>query len=318
MSITSLGAPDEAIQGPILVQGLVQYLFQGRQMSPRPRSTQEGINSHKGVILSQGMKFWARCADDPWGLKLYVTGLIFSSIVQTALETYKVWLEVIIRRHWAVRIGEIIGAHTGYRDPLTASIWAFPLWVFGSLVLALSLTTLLSVFLWNARTGLDYLDKTLKGLMALTWETAALPTICMILASCLYRREFSGARHLDLFFILLTGKLYTLGILRTLNSRTRFRERLVSTDQGRTTLSKFEWRMTSLPNSTVSQNQLAPNEVPIRGSPSLPIIERTVGTLSIASLAIGLDDISGEIGVHQRPDLYSRSHSSHIPLPAPA
>ena len=32
--------------------------------------------------------------------------------------------------------------------------------------------------------------------------------------------------NLDLFFAILTGKVYTLGLLRTLNKRTQFRERL--------------------------------------------------------------------------------------------
>nr|VWO95464.1 N/A [Ganoderma boninense] len=47
--------------------------------------------------------------------------------------------------------------------------------------------------------------------------------------------------HLDLFFAILTGKLYTIGILRTLNSRTLLRERLQSIPLGRQSLSRWEW-----------------------------------------------------------------------------
>ena len=43
--------------------------------------------------------------------------------------------------------------------------------------------------------------------------------------------------NLDLFFAILTGKVYTLGLLRTLNKRTQFRERLHSGDLGRKSLS---------------------------------------------------------------------------------
>ncbi len=47
--------------------------------------------------------------------------------------------------------------------------------------------------------------------------------------------------NLDLFFAILTGKVYTLGLLRTLNKRTQFRARLHSGDLGRKSLSEWEW-----------------------------------------------------------------------------
>ncbi|GBE79931.1 hypothetical protein SCP_0211330 [Sparassis crispa] len=42
------------------------------------------------------------------------------------------------------------------------------------------------------------------------------------------------------------GKLYTLGILRTVNCRKDFRERLASTDLGRHTLSSYQWNQEPL------------------------------------------------------------------------
>jgi hypothetical protein len=47
--------------------------------------------------------------------------------------------------------------------------------------------------------------------------------------------------HLVLFFVLLTGKLYVIGMLRTLNSRVKLRERMKSHDLGRTSLGDFQW-----------------------------------------------------------------------------
>lgn len=47
--------------------------------------------------------------------------------------------------------------------------------------------------------------------------------------------------HLVLFFVLLTGKLYVIGMLRTLNSRAKLRERMKSHDLGRTSLGDFQW-----------------------------------------------------------------------------
>jgi hypothetical protein len=48
--------------------------------------------------------------------------------------------------------------------------------------------------------------------------------------------------HLILFFVLLTGKLYAIGMLYTLNSRVMLRERMRSTDLGRTSLAgTWQW-----------------------------------------------------------------------------
>jgi hypothetical protein len=48
-------------------------------------------------------------------------------------------------------------------------------------------------------------------------------------------------RHLVLFFLLMTGKFYTLGIMRSLNSRPELRGRMTSDDIGRTSLSDWQW-----------------------------------------------------------------------------
>ena len=51
---------------------------------------------------------------------------------------------------------------------------------------------------------------------------------------------------MDLFFSLLTGKLYTLGILRTLNLRASFRASMASHDLGgRQSLGDFDWNSAS-------------------------------------------------------------------------
>ncbi|KZT02145.1 uncharacterized protein LAESUDRAFT_794327 [Laetiporus sulphureus 93-53] len=303
MNITSpISPPDAGTQGPILMQGLRQYLLQG-------------------VILSQGAKFCSRCANDSARLRLYVASLVFSSVLQTVLETYKVWMEVIDHLHWyivplystefllnglicimcegflirrcwkstqrsylvlaglrslalatftaniylAVRIATTISIASGYADPLKVCHWAFPLWVFGSLTLSISFTCILSMYLWKIQTGLTYLDKMLRNIIVLTWETAALPSTCTIIAAVFYcsrevmefrcvsftaRSGITDPRHLDLLFILLTAKRYTLGILRTLNARVHIRECLASKDLGRVTLSDYNWNDASAPSSS--------------------------------------------------------------------
>ncbi|KAI0750991.1 hypothetical protein C8Q80DRAFT_544580 [Daedaleopsis nitida] len=299
----SYDRPDPATAGPILVQGFLHYLCQG-------------------VIITQAKKFYDRWEDDSVALRVYVFALLCFSLLQTILESYKVWVVVIDGLHWwtnrlhfteflcnalicslcelflvrrcykmtgrrtwvlaclgglsfttiaasiflTVKIALVIGPIASdpiHIDPLHASIFAYPLWVYGTLAMALSLTTLLSRALWRTKTGLPYLDRTLAHIIAITWETAALPAACMLasaiiysvrgaaksinpadadsLADVVHRVSAFQETNLDLFFAILTGKVYTLGLLRTLNSRTQFRARLDSSYIGRRSLSGYQW-----------------------------------------------------------------------------
>ncbi|KAI0353026.1 hypothetical protein OH77DRAFT_1407940, partial [Trametes cingulata] len=300
------GRPDKATSGPILIQGFLQYLCQGMS----------------AISTARHAKFYHRWDDDPVGLRIYVVSLLFFSLLQTVLESYKTWIETIIGKHWwtsrlhfteflcnalicslceaflirrcyrvtqrnmtvlvllcallitttiasvilTIRIAQVIGplADHGYADPLHASLFAYPLWVYGTLVMALSITAILSASLYRNRTGLRHLDRTLNHIIFITFESAALPTACMLASAIIYSirdarasaaaaaasssahestsAEMSAqALHLDLFFAILTGKVYTLGLLRTLNSRTQFRAGLHTSNLGRRSLTGWEW-----------------------------------------------------------------------------
>jgi hypothetical protein len=54
----------------------------------------------------------------------------------------------------------------------------------------------------------------------------------------------------------MTGKLYVLGTLRSLNSRVHLRERLKSHDLGRTSLSDWHWQKAT-PASTDLVNEVS-------------------------------------------------------------
>jgi hypothetical protein len=58
---------------------------------------------------------------------------------------------------------------------------------------------------------------------------------------------------LTLFFIIITGKVYALSLMHTINSRQAMRERFKSHDHGRTSLSRFQW---SEPQTLVELNVL--------------------------------------------------------------
>jgi len=119
--------------------------------------------------------------------------------------------------------------------------FSFNYWIFGSLVLDVTITSILMVYLWRSRTGVDNLDKALKHITAVTWESAAVPSVFQIIAVSMYNSGSGESRHLVLLFLLMTGKFYTLGILRSLNSRPALRGRMTSDAMGRTSLSGWQW-----------------------------------------------------------------------------
>ena len=65
-------------------------------------------------------------------------------------------------------------------------------------------------------------------------------------------------QSLALFFIIVTGKVYALSLMHTINSRQAMRERFKSHDLGRTSLSQFQW---SQPQTLVGSDGLSTPEV---------------------------------------------------------
>ncbi|KAJ3732870.1 hypothetical protein DFJ43DRAFT_284286 [Lentinula guzmanii] len=129
-------------------------------------------------------------------------------------------------------------------DTLMESLqFVFSYWVFGSLVLDLIVASILITTLWRAKTGLEDSDRVVWSVITLTCESAALPCISMIAAGSLFHSNKEG--NLVLFFLLLSGKLYSYGLLRTLNSRDGFRLRLNSNNLGRATLGDCHWDRTN-------------------------------------------------------------------------
>ncbi|KAF5388130.1 hypothetical protein D9615_000481 [Tricholomella constricta] len=102
-------------------------------------------------------------------------------------------------------------------------------------VIVTSIRTLLNqsrtvvISLWKSKTGLVELDQVLMQIISITLESSALPA------------------------------LYTIGMLRTLNSRAKLRQRMKSHDLGRTSLGEWQWDQATNPSS-FSSNLLS--EVP--------------------------------------------------------
>ncbi|KAJ3758882.1 hypothetical protein EV360DRAFT_82629 [Lentinula raphanica] len=172
---------------------------------------------------------WKITNHNPWVLYplsvLSITAII-ANFVQAII------LPLVINRTDS-RSGEYFGSIR----LMTLLQFVFSYWIFGSLLLDLAVASILITTLWRAKSGLKDSDKVVWSVITLTFESATLPCVSMIAAASVYHSNKEG--NLVLFFLLLSGKLYSYGLLRTLNSRDGFRVRLHSNKLGRATLGNW-------------------------------------------------------------------------------
>ncbi|KAJ7682554.1 hypothetical protein DFH06DRAFT_1161517 [Mycena polygramma] len=123
------------------------------------------------------------------------------------------------------------------------TVVVFSYWVIGCAFLDITVAVILITCLLKSKTGLETSNSVVNRVILLTLETALLPSISMAIAvSVLHGAPNPGHNDdLVLFFVFITAKLYTIGLLRTLNARAKFRERINSTDIGRTSLGAWSW-----------------------------------------------------------------------------
>ncbi|TFK71754.1 hypothetical protein BDN72DRAFT_407525 [Pluteus cervinus] len=261
-----------------------------------------------GAVLCQVLKYRENYHDDARKKKLFVNVLLVFSILQTALEWYKVWRTAIsllrwstsriqwadffingcicalcqaffIRRCWKLRdenpwvlyplavawlalsvanlyLAITLGmasqsreylnqtiTHSRYLLPATSVSFSF--WVVGSVTLDVVVASLLTWTLSRSRVapGLRG-DSVITQVIRITWTAAVLPPVPMMIAVILYHLPRYTNSHFVPFCALLTGKLYVVGVLHTLNSRERLRLRMASSDTGLGRRSLTNWRET--------------------------------------------------------------------------
>ncbi|KAG1783065.1 hypothetical protein EV702DRAFT_1060025 [Suillus placidus] len=134
----------------------------------------------------------------------------------------------------------------GVVDPkpsdLILSVIAFSYWTTAVLVLDIILSVILAFFLWKNKTGVHHLDRALLRFCAVATESAVWPLLCVAVSAGLFFSHNANANRLVFVFLLQTGKLYTLSILRTLNAKVQLRERMKSDDFARGSLGNWSWR----------------------------------------------------------------------------
>ncbi|KAJ7167542.1 hypothetical protein C8R46DRAFT_1093339 [Mycena filopes] len=123
------------------------------------------------------------------------------------------------------------------------TVVVFSYWLVGCTILDMTVAAILITSLLKSKTGLEASNSVVHRVILMTLETALLPSIAMVVAVIiLHGAPDPGQRNdLVLFFIFITAKLYAIGLLRTLNARAKLRERIDSTDLGRTTLGTWSW-----------------------------------------------------------------------------
>ncbi|KDQ62014.1 hypothetical protein JAAARDRAFT_204385 [Jaapia argillacea MUCL 33604] len=105
--------------------------------------------------------------------------------------------------------------------PLNAPyIWSLIL----SAVLDLTLTVVLFVFLWRSRFDAfsPRVRRTIRRVVLISWEAAALPAVCAVLAVLMYT-TMGTHNNWTLFFHAILGKFYAISLLVTLNARADLR-----------------------------------------------------------------------------------------------
>ncbi|KAL0067653.1 Vacuolar protein sorting-associated protein 70 [Marasmius tenuissimus] len=192
--------------------------------------------------------------------------------LQTFVEVWKVWLIMVCHKKWTRRgVGRymtgrrnvvlyplaflafvimvlavfmVVNVALTFSQPsrqdtrrvLQAMNIDFIVWTSLSLLLDTVVACILVVTLWKSRAGTYAADGVVRQVISITFQSAVLPAITMITAVVLHNYTDKG--NLVILFLLLTGKLYAFGLLRTLNSRDKLRKRMRngSRDLGRVSL----------------------------------------------------------------------------------
>ncbi|KAG1755462.1 hypothetical protein EDB19DRAFT_408313 [Suillus lakei] len=125
---------------------------------------------------------------------------------------------------------------------VTLSVIALSYWTTAVLVLDVILSVILAFFLWKNKTGVHHLDRALLRFCAVATESAVWPSLCVAVSAGLFFSHNANANRLVFVFLMQTGKLYTLSILRTLNAKVKLRDRMKSDDFARASLGNWSWR----------------------------------------------------------------------------
>ncbi|KAJ7180390.1 hypothetical protein C8R43DRAFT_1117692 [Mycena crocata] len=198
-----------------------------------------------GIICSMCQAFyirrcWKMTGKSPWAL--YPMIILWLSAVAAG---FYISITMIIEfQHFSVSHFLNEQVERLFRN----TVIVFDAWVVESSVLDFAVAAILITCLLKSKTGLDSSNSVVNRVVLLTLETALLPSMSSLAAVIILHGAPRPGEHDDLvlFFVYMTAKLYTIGLLRTLNSRAKLRQRIDSTDLGRTSLATWSWEQDHL------------------------------------------------------------------------
>ncbi|KAF8827045.1 hypothetical protein HHX47_DHR5001023 [Lentinula edodes] len=192
-----------------------------------------------GFVIGQASKYFSAFKDDRWQKRTFVGVVVLLSLLQTIIEEYKLWQISVNKSSWVSQRGDLdaslglISRQTGSQS-LCMDRRGYQ-WMYQLVVRDLLHPTMLEDHNPWVLYPLGTLSVTV--FIANLIQAVSLPLVVN------KTDPESGTKesNLVLFFVLLAGKLYSYGLLRTLNSRDGFRLRLNSHNLGRATLSNWQW-----------------------------------------------------------------------------
>ncbi|KAL1738729.1 hypothetical protein HDZ31DRAFT_69686 [Schizophyllum fasciatum] len=251
-----------------------------------------------GVICSicQGFyirRCWKLTQRNPWVLYPFATIHALAAVA---------WIGLVI----SMQLRSTATSESAARCLSELSKVAFATWTLGSLVLDSAAAFTITHRLYSSRAGNKGSDSVVKEVIAVTWEAAILPAGCMFIAVVLYNQP--NPRNLPvLLFALICGKLYAIGLLRTLNARDKLRARMKGQDLGRVSLGNWDWAGASiLPPVERPPSFVSPNATLVKDSKLDTSCRR-----SISSPAGGWGDLE-KSSAASSPTLGARSPTVHF------
>ncbi|KZS97631.1 hypothetical protein SISNIDRAFT_492978 [Sistotremastrum niveocremeum HHB9708] len=279
-AVTHLG-PTKSTVAPVVAQGLLQCLSQGflfaqagayaESCDPDSVRMKLSVTLLMALSLAQTMleivKLWlVAVLEEPWTIfSLFWLEPFLNGLICTCAQLFLIrscWkatrrsrvvlygLCLLVSSTFVSNIYLVIVSAIVLQDNSSKYITviktspAFSYWMYGNLALNVAISGTLYTQRFFSKLGADDNDVILARFFQFTWETASLPTICMMVAVGIFqasKQEASKDYDLALLFACITGKLYCHGLLRefNLNLRSRLRE-----DSQTTTITREKSRNT--------------------------------------------------------------------------
>jgi len=146
---------------------------------------------------------------------------------------------------------QIFGPHPTSQE-ITMGIVTFNYWTIAGLAVDVMMSGILARFCWKHKTGIEHIDSAVMRYFIVATESSLWPGLCLLIAVILFHSGNVMAERVVFIFLMMTGKLYVISILRMLNAREPLRERLGSKEMCRVSISGWAGQESQTHGETAS------------------------------------------------------------------